>query len=1731
MKMRYNRKVPRAQWRKIHDIGADEDITLVNDQDDVEMFDVNDLHGEEVFVDKDDVDKEVNAAGELNASSIATTINAATTITIDEVTLAKALAELKASKPKVKGVVIQEPSESTTATTTKIISSKHLQDKGKGIMVEEAMKPKKKDQIRFDEEAALKLQAELQVEFIEEQSLAREKAQKELEENVALIEKWDDVQAKINTDYQMAKRLQAEEQQELTDEEKATLKKQKVDDDKEIAKHKKLIEIIPNEEELAINAIPLAVKSPKIDDWKFHKEGKKSYYQIIRADGNSKMYMVFNRMLKEFNKEDLEDLYNLERIVGIKSHLNVVGITAAHIDVNTALIDDLSSCAGSELGSELTSLTGKDIQYASSDTRPPMLDRIDFASWQQRIRLYYQGKENEVNILNLFDKGPFQIGTLRETLTEGTKGALHLGPERPRVYSDLTSEEKDEYKADIRATNILLQGLPKDMSSKVDYVLQLQWYGPPSKEIHSAQATTKLKILQRQDFADASLEEWVALEEERLLFIAGGQDNTVDEDVDEKPIQDLALNVDNVFQTDDCEAFDSDVDEAPTTQTMFMANLSSVDPVYDKAGSSYDSDILSEVHNHDHYQDAVCEHHEVHEMHDDVQPNYVVDSHVDSTSDSNMILYDQYVKDNAMPAIQINVSSIPNDAYMMILNDMYEQPAQHVSVTTHNNVADKSLNAELATYKEQVELKIENEIQSVKMQLASTINHNKSMVEEVASLKKDFKPKENKYLEESLDMKALKEKVKDKLFKQDQSLQTVHILCKPKPYYDEQKKLAISHKFPLFLARVKQVQPALDNGHEDGPDFDPVFEIKKLKASFKEKTTNNSKVHLDYLKHLKESVETLREIVEEVKEFHKKFIGTVRFGNDHFGAIIGYEDYVIGDSVISRMLLLLLATPKIDHSFTLVITKPHMSCCMIRSLILPFFVSLVPFIIQQMTLKILANCNQQISLGLVPNLVPTAPYVPPTNKELEILFQPMFDEYLEPPRVERSVSFAPAVLVPVNSVGTPSSTSIDQDAPSPSHSSSSSALQSLCLHQGVVAKSTLMDESSFAPIDNDPFINIFSLESSSEASSFGDTNSAESTYITQTLHHLEKWIKDHLISNIYKVKLDEYGDVLKNKARLVAKGYRQEEGIDFEESFALAVHIKTIRIFIANAVSKNMTIYQMDVKTAFLNGELKEEVYVSQPEDFVNPDHLTYVYRLKKALYGLKQAPRACDSLLLTPLCCDDIHDVTPRVFALASGISILLAVGTPSTGSGNLYCQWELSPGSRNALCILFPTSTTRPASIAEDSFVKVGKFHFPIDFVVVDYVVDPRTPLLLSSLSLTPFEGGNFILEEIEACLTSKSIPLGIDDTDFDLEGDILLEELLNKDPSSSSLSLKELNVEEIKTVKSSIDEPPELELKELPSHLEYAFLEGTDKLSVIISKELKDEEKSTLLKDDFKPTVQHQRKVNVKIHEVIKKEVIKLLDAGLIYPIFDSLLVTGWRVCIDYQKLNDATRKYHFLLPFMDQMLERLAENEFYCFLDGFSGYFQISIDPQDQEKTTFTCPYRMFAYRCMPFDLCNAPGTFQRCMMVIFHDMIEKTIEGIVLGHKISKSGIKVDRAKVDVIAKLPYPNSVKGAVLGQRKTKHFQPIHYVSKTMTDAQAHYTMTENELLAVVYAFEKFRPYLVLSKTIVYTDHSALKYLLAKQHAKPRLLWRILLLQEFDVIIRDKKERRISRLTICLD
>nr|GFB80736.1 reverse transcriptase domain-containing protein [Tanacetum cinerariifolium] len=285
---------------------------------------------------------------------------------------------------------------------------------------------------------------------------------------------------------------------------------------------------------------------------------------------------------------------------------------------------------------------------------------------------------------------------------------------------------------------------------------------------------------------------------------------------------------------------------------------------------------------------------------------------------------------------------------------------------------------------------------------------------------------------------------------------------------------------------------------------------------------------------------------------------------------------------------------------------------------------------------------------------------------------------------------------------------------------------------------------------------------------------------------------------------------------------------------------------------------------------------------------------------------------------------------------------------------------------------------------------FYFPADFVILDFVADPRVPLILGRPFLS----------------TARAL--------IDVYEDLKVVEAKNQ---------------------SLEDEPPEVELKELPPHLEYAFLGDNRKWPVIIAKDLSSNEKTAL----------------INVLKTRKKAIAwKLTDIKVIDPEFYShkiLLEEDYSPKVQSQR-REAKRSYKkrsFPLPFMDQMLERLAGNEYYCFLDGFSGYFQIPIDPKDQEKTTFTCPYGTIAYKRMPFGLCNTPGTFQRCMMAIFHDMIEQTMErcedtklalnwekshfmvkeGIVLGHKISNKGIEVDKAKIEVISKLPHPTTVKG----------------------------------------------------------------------------------------------------------
>ena len=486
-----------------------------------------------------------------------------------------------------------------------------------------------------------------------------------------------------------------------------------------------------------------------------------------------------------------------------------------------------------------------------------------------------------------------------------------------------------------------------------------------------------------------------------------------------------------------------------------------------------------------------------------------------------------------------------------------------------------------------------------------------------------------------------------------------------------------------------------------------------------------------------------------------------------------------------------------------------------------------------------------------------------------------------------------------------------------------------------------------------------------------------------------------------------------------------------------------------------------------------------------------------------------------------------------------------------SIYKQLGLNELKPTTMSLLLADGSVRyPRGHVEDVLVQVGKLIIPADFVVLDMEdVSKETnmrpvllgrPFMATAKTFIDVQNGKLSMTVLDETVEFKlfeasSYPAGADDCSFievldpGVDGVFKDEDLADWDwddqddmtEDSSELAEEEVADFQVSTVSFANDPPPKLELKELPTTLKYVYLGENETYPVIVASELQSTEEERLigvlqkhksaigwsiedikgisptvcmhkifLEEESRPSREAQRRLNPIMKEVVKKEVLKLLQVGIIYPISDSKWVspihvvpkksgitvvrneqnelvpqrlqTGWRVCIDYRKLNTATRKDHFPLPFIDQMLERLAGHSHYCFLDGYSGYNQIAIAPEDQEKTTFTCPFGTFAYRRMPFGLCNAPGTFQRCMMSIFSDMLEEIIEvfmddfsvfgdsfdlclhnltlvlkrceennlvlnwekchfmvqqGIVLGHVISRRGIEVDKAKVEVISSL------------------------------------------------------------------------------------------------------------------
>nr|GEV28156.1 retrovirus-related Pol polyprotein from transposon TNT 1-94 [Tanacetum cinerariifolium] len=607
-----------------------------------------------------------------------------------------------------------------------------------------------------------------------------------------------------------------------------------------------------------------------------------------------------------------------------------------------------------------------------------MLDKTDFASWQQRIRLYCQGKENEVNILKSIDEGPFQMGTFRETLVDGNEGALHLGPERARVYFDLSHEDKER-----TLSNNLIENLTNTLALLTQ---SYKTYLPQTNnQLRTSSNTRNQAIVQDGRVVVQNVQGQQNRgkgNNARGTCAAGnrGAQNKVRND--ELPVQDLALNVDNVFQADECDAFDFDVDEAPTAQTMFMANLSSTDPVYDASGPLYDSNILSEIHNHDNYQDAI-----------------------------HMIPYDQKYDE-----IEWKNLLIANDN---LIADCLSKEVFYIAINFEPTVS-----------------------RFTEMHDAHTVVQARC-----------------------LELKAYLSKLNAKIQKDDHNELTYKDLS------DSIKKTSVQTKDHVDSLIVQL------NYNTSGP-------VPQRKERCTLQCALSSK--------------------EEKSSCFRPFSSTMIYFH-----MLGY--YSSGSTSLEPAL----------HEMT----------------------------------------HATISSGLVPNPPPSAPFVPSSRTDWDFLFQPLFDKLLTPSPI------------------------VDHPAP-------------------------------------------------------------------------------EVITPIAEVKTYEFGGVLKNKARLVSQGFRQEEGIDFEESFAPVAKIEAICIFIANVAPENMTIFQMDVKMAFLNGELKEEVYVSQPEGFVNQDSPSHVYKLKKALYGLKQAPHAWYDMLSRFLISQHFSKgaVDPTLFTRKAGNDLLLDTGMSLT-------------------------------------------------------------------------------------------------------------------------------------------------------------------------------------------------------------------------------------------------------------------------------------------------------------------------------------------------------------------------------------------------------------------------------------------------------------------------------------
>nr|GEU59255.1 retrovirus-related Pol polyprotein from transposon TNT 1-94 [Tanacetum cinerariifolium] len=812
----------------------------------------------------------------------------------------------------------------------------------------------------------------------------------------------------------------------------------------------------------------------------------------------------------------------------------------------------------------MTTLAKKAI-LSGADNRPSMLEKDMYDSWKSIMELYMMNRQRGIMILESVENGLLIWPSIEENRVT-----------RPKKYSELSATKAIQADCDVKATNIILQGLLQEERECKLYDEFDKFAYKKGETLLEFYLRFSL-LLNDMNIYNMKLEQFQV----NIKFL-----NTLPPEwskfvTDVKLVRDLhTMNVEQLH--------------AYLGQHEFHANEKGDYPI---DGINYIMSFLT----------------------------VVVTSRYPSTNNQ--------LRNSSNPRQQATINNgrvktviTHNAAYQADDLDTYESGCDEI------NTAKVSLMENLSHYGLD-DLAKSAEIDNLKQNISEHLKEKESLMQTVTLLKNDFQKEESRNIDREIALEKHIKELNNIVFKRNRYAQIVHMLTKPQFFYDHTTKQALGNACPLIRITTTAKKPLRKPiALESNPPKLLVTLVysRKPKESINNVLVSKSKINKSLSANKKEPNKSWGSTVFNVPSssidecrlsklfsgldsgcskhmtgdrsqlinFVDKFLGTVKFGNDHVAKIIdavatacftqnrsiirlryGKTPYVLLHDKLPDLSYFhvfdALCYPTNDsENLEKLQPKANIAMASEQSSSGPTLHEMTP---------------ATISSGLVPKPTSLTPFVTPSRNDWDMLFQPLFDELLTlPPSVDHP---APEVIAPIAEVvapkpaeltGSPSSTTVDQDAPSPSKSQSTSETQPPVIPNNVEEDN---HDIEVAHMGNDMF--------------FGMP-----------------------IPEIYKLNLDELGGILKNMAWLVASGYRQDEGIDFKESFAPVVRLEAIRIFLAFAAHKNMVVYQIDVKTAFLNGNMQEEVYVSQLDGFMDPNNPNHMYKLKKALYGLKQAPR-----------------------------------------------------------------------------------------------------------------------------------------------------------------------------------------------------------------------------------------------------------------------------------------------------------------------------------------------------------------------------------------------------------------------------------------------------------------------------------------------------------------------------